>query len=1527
MFVRTGFRHAVLICLLGALSFGFSTISHATPSCESTTVTLSPDYYGTYSKCPNQVEARQTCFDFATSHGYSTDYCGVGSENDVDTYQACLTYAQQHNLAPSTCGYRQREYWGAGGLRDPPTGSPVTFYLTRIDWAKYYVFAEPEPEAECGSSCGNGGPETTKVADPVSVVTGNVFKSEHDFASLPIEFNRYYNSRSADVGDLSAGWTHSYSRRIIVTDHNAAPRFHSQIDPNASSLYNDAQSACVNGFIQIQSRVASWIGAAAVYEENLCKVVKGGQIIGILPLSSSGGVPMPLSNVVGFKLVRDDGQVIRLWKVGATIYAPPSVLIRVAEVSGGYSVTDVNDTIETYDAAGRLLVITTREGRTKTIGYDASGRLTAVTDQFGHALTISYNASNRVSTATTDATTVSYSYDTQNRLSLVTYPDTTTRQYLYENTAFPNALTGAIDEAGLRFSTWVYDTQGRATLTEEAGGAGRTTLAYNADGSVTVNDALGAVRSFTFSRVGDRNLTAGITGSQCPTCLDGKATTYNSFGWLTSRTDYNNNVTQYTYDNARGVELTRTEAFDTPRARTIATTWHATFRLPTSVSIYNGPTATGTPLQTTTFTHDAQGNVLTATLTDTVSTTSRTWTYTYNGVGQVLTVNGPRTDVADITTYTYYSCATGNACGQVATITNALNQTITFNSYNAAGQPLTVTDANGVLTTLAYDTRQRLLSRTVAGEITSIEYWSAGLVRKVTLPDGSFLTYGYDDAHRLIEIQDSEGNRIVYTLDATGNRTKQELFDPSNALTQTQTSVFNQLSQLYQVVGAAGTPNVTTTFGYDANGNSTTINAPLGRNSSSNYDELNRPTRSTDASGTSQLEYNALDQLISVTDPRNLVTTYTYNALGDLKTQISPDTGTTINTFDSAGNLKSSKDARNKTATYTYDADNRVTQVSFGDQTITYGYDSGANGVGRLTIGSDANHSQSWTYDALGRVTSKTQTVGTITKAQGYGYTNGQLTSLKTPYGAVVGYSYTQGKVTGITVNGASLLNNVLYEPFGPTSGWTWGNGTLAVRIFDTDGNLTQIDSAGLKTYAHDDAFRITAQNDTVSPANSWTYVYDTMDRLSSATSAATTQSFTFDADGNRVTQSGTMNTTFAYPATNNKLSSASGSLTKTYSYDAAGNTLSDGTIVYTYNNRGRMKTAKNGAASAVTYTYDGFGQRIKKTGTTRYFVYDEVGHLQGEYNSSGTMVQEFVWLGDIPVGVLTPKTGGVNIFYIHTDHLNSPRKITRPSDNKLRWTYNPDPYGKGAPNENPEALGAFVFNLRFPGQYFDSETGNHYNYYRDYDPNSGRYVQSDPIGLGGGMNTFGYADGNPLHSVDPYGQSARDILGYVPILGSGLDAYDAFKCGNVGMGLLNAGLALMDATGAGALAKGLTVGAFKIGARGALKDAYADGLSSAYKNVRKRMLRRNLVAKGVDVHHWWYKQADAIADDVLNQPWNLIPNISDYEHNLAHHGNALQRFWYGTPRWFKSTLGGIGSWVGGLFSGSGCECNDSKSE
>jgi RHS repeat-associated protein len=1206
----------------------------------------------------------------------------------------------------------RRRIYQAGGLCH---NSQLTVWYTRgrqlVCPVGYRTRNRPDGGLDCfipAEAC------CTLKGNPVSIVTGAKLQLERDYAGGPgtaIEFVRHYNSAGFYRPDATTSteeraddfWRHGYDRRLYPVAGNAT------------------------------------LIAIAHRPDGTLRHFDGS----------------------GKEILNRDGAGMRLVTLPA---------------GQGWTLTLADEQVERYDAAARLISIRQRGGREVSLSYDLGGRLGSVADESGHRIDLAYDIEGRLVQLTLPGgALIVYSYDAKRRLASIAYPDAAVRTYHYENSAFPWLLTGITDERAQRFATYTYNEVGQVMRSEHAGGAMRHDFAYGTYGT-TVTYPLGFQGGFpTINKAGVQKLYSLPQG--CPDCNDTQSLGYDVNGNIAGRTDNRWNRTSYAYDLARNLEILRTEGLNiygnaTAQTRTITTQWHPTFRAPTQIEVFSGATATGTPLRRETFTHDASGNVLTRTITDTsiAPNVSRSWTYTYDAFGRLLTEDGPRTDVSDLTTYTYYTCTTGFECGQLASVTNALNQTTTYNTYNAHGQPLTITDPNGVVTTLSYDARQRptdrcvngLLPSCAGGELTRLEYWPTGLLKKITPPDGSFLLYSYDAAHRLTRIEDGAGNRIEYTLDAAGNRTAERAYDPTNVLRRTHTRVFDALGQLWKDVNAAGTAAVTTVYGYDGNGNQTNTNAPLSRTTTSAYDELNRLKQITDpALGNTTFAYDALDNLTSLTDPRGKLTSYQYSGLGDLKQQVSPDTGTTTNTYDSAGNLATSTDARAKTATYGYDALNRVTSITWPDQALSFGYDAGPHGKGRLTSASDAQHSLAYTHDALGRLTGKGQTVGAVTLAVGYGYAQGRLSTLTLPSGQVVTYGYdSNGRITSVAVGGTTVLHSILHEPFGPIAGWTWGNGTLAARTHDADGQVTQVDSAGLKTYSYDDAFRLTGITDAQDPARSFTYGYDALDRLTSAARSGLTQSFSYDANGNRLSEGGSAPSTYTVSTTSNRLASISGALARTYSHDAVGNVTGYAGVTLSYNDRGRLGAASYGGNTA-SYTYDALGQRVRRTssaGTTLY-AYDEGGHLLGEYDGAGALLQETVWLGDIPIATLRPNgAGGVEIFYVHTDHLYTPRIVTRPSDNAERWRWDTEPFGSTAPNDNPAGLGAFVYNLRFPGQLYDGLAGLYYNYFRDYDPAIGRYVQSDPIGLNGGsFSTYAYVNGNPVSNVDPLGLASCD--------------------------------------------------------------------------------------------------------------------------------------------------------------------------
>ena len=975
---------------------------------------------------------------------------------------------------------------------------------------------------------------------------------------------------------------------------------------------------------------------------------------------------------------RPDGKRFVFTQSGANWVAPADVMDRLAQIAGGWTyIAAPNDEVETYDADGRLVSIANRAGVAHALVYDGSGRLATVTHLLsGRTLTFSYDIANRI-TAMTDPAGKQFIYAyALGNLSSVTFPDDTpettdnpVRSYVYNeqintsDTNLPSHLTGIVDENSSRFTTYQYAADGRAILTERSGGVFRYSVAYNVDGTSTVTDPLNTARIYGAQTIQDAPRHTGVN-QPCDGCGLASSLSYDGSGFLNGATNFNGTVFTYVH-NARGLETSRTEAFGTPQLqRTITTQWHTSFRLPMLVT---------EPGRTTSFDYDTSGNLLTRTVTDTALGRSRTWTYTYDAAGQVLTVNGPRTDVTDVTTNTY-----DPATGDLETITNAAGHLTQITSYNAHGQPLSITDPNGLVTTLTYDARLRLTSRSAGGESTTYEYDAAGQLTKVMLPDGSFLFYSYDPAHRLTDITDALSNRIQYSeLDAMGNRKQEKVFDPLGALKQTRRREFNSLNRLFQEIGAA---NQTTEFGYDNQGNLTSVNGPLTGTvdvTTNTYDALNRLKSIIDpSSGQVQYGYNPLDQLTSVTDPRNLITSYGYDALGDLGQQVSPDTGTTVNLYDPGGNLQKSTDAKGQETNYTYDALNRVSTITFHDGSKqTYTYDQGTNGIGRLTRIADTDPQAAlvaqidYAYDAKGRLVSDTQAFddwGTQ-HTTAYQYDSfGRLATLTYPFsspasGGSVAYEYDSQrrvKKLSVTYHDKSLVppatvtrtvvENVQYHPFGGVTGFTFGNAQSYSRPVDQDGRVRAY-SLGAASYdiSFDFASRITGIAEAGNPSNANTYGYDALDRLTSAVLPTTSYGYTYDATGNRLTKLvGTVTDTYAYPGTSNRLSSitpTSGPV-RTYTHDAVGSVTNDGKLQNVYDVRGRLIQSTNAAACLVSkFRVSALGQRVRKTVNhcstgaliaDTLYIYDLAGRLLAETTPTGQYKRAYLYLGDQPVGM-----------------------------------------------------------------------------------------------------------------------------------------------------------------------------------------------------------------------------------------------------------------------------------------------------
>jgi RHS repeat-associated protein len=809
--------------------------------------------------------------------------------------------------------------------------------------------------------------------------------------------------------------------------------------------------------------------------------------------------------------------------------------------------------------------------------------------------------------------------------------------------------------------------------------------------------------------------------------------------------------------------------------------------------------------------------------------TARVWQYNYNSSGQLVTRTGPAGAAgnSDVLRLAYYTDTTANYTkGDLASATNGAGEVTQFLAYSKDGLATDVKQADGQLITFEYGPRRRVTVRTVQDghggiQRTSYQYDDAGQLIRTSAPDGAVIEYGYDAAHRLTDLRDGAGNTVHFALDNMGNVVKQEVRGTGGELVSTAKRSYDALNRLQKE--QRDDQDAGTSYLYDRNGNLTAAIDPLGRKTTQVFDGFDRVMTQilpppTPGAAAPVIGYGySHHALLSVTDPRKLTTRYSVDGLGQETSIVSPDTGTTSTSYDGAGNPSVSADAAGRKTTYRFDAASRLTQL--GNSFFEYGKD-GSGATGRLTKMSDASGETSYVYDGFGRLLKKVQLVGSGSSAKAFttaytygssGSSVGHVTSLTYPSGNRIEYAYgTDGRVKSLVLHGpgagpVTILRDIRYVPFGMVRGWTWGNSSTASpniyeRKLDLEGRIVSYplghptNNGTVRTLSYDAAGRITAtkhSGGTGAALLDQRYGYDGLDRLTAFDSASTSQRFQYDANGNRTRATFGANSYInAISAASNRLSSTSGPApAKQNSFDATGNVTSDGTVQYKYGSDGRLDAAVRGAVTT-NYLYNGVGQRVAKintAGVTVHYVYDESGRLLGEYDGAGKAVQETVYLGDNPIAVLKPPVAGskalsTSVYYAYTDHVQTPRVLTGAIDNKVVWRWdNADPFGLDQPVEYPTSLGTFTYNPRFPGQLFDRETSNHYNYFRDYDPQTGRYLQSDPIGLTGGINTYGYVNGNPITFVDPKGLTAVGALCFIPGVGWASCAAVAVGAGTIG--------------------------------------------------------------------------------------------------------------------------------------------------
>ncbi|WNC69620.1 RHS repeat-associated core domain-containing protein [Thalassotalea nanhaiensis] len=1141
------------------------------------------------------------------------------------------------------------------------------------------------------------------VGNPINVITGNKFQQEIDYQGkgfMPLEFIRYYNSHSNSSSGFGLKWSHSYSRYITSTTEE------------------------VNG---LEKTVA--------------------------------------------KLYRDNGQVVSFYQDRKSWYpVHADVRSQLTLASKKWRYTTEQNIVEVYNQQGQLESITHIDGNVYTLEYLDDGKLQYVYSPNRSRLSFEYNSDDKIKRVFGSFDNYYRYYESNSGMLSFVQDNVSSKRYHYEDANYVSLLSGITDENGDRVSTWKYNDKRQAISSFNGNGLNQVNIQYHMDGSRTVTHADGKTTELLATAQLGLGLLTNVDG---PTCDSGeeksKSFTYDhQTNNILSKTVDGITTTFGNYDS-NGNPGFVIEAYGSEDERRTDYTYDP--RFPNRVTHIKRPSVS-VGYKISHLTYDDSGHLLQQReqgyeLNGTPL--ERVISYEYNGpLGQVSRIDGARIDVDDSYHFNYHPLdATSFVPASLKDVIGPDGSVLKTNmKFKSNGSLSSYTTANGLKvdnTYYSYDDTLETHTRTAnnISRTTFFTYTSTKQIESITTGYGSdnatTINLAYDNTQRLIRVSNSLGDYIEFEFDANNNVVAENVYDNKAVLQQQIATVFDSYNNISQQISA----NQIVKSVHAADGR--LIQQTDGNNvvNKYTYDDLKRLTTiSNDTNGAEQsttnsqnlINYDVHNNQTHLTDANGNTTEYEFDDLGNLLSENSPDRGKWLFTYDSAGNRLTAVDAKQQTFNYQYDAYNRLllTDTLGTSEDVSYFYDVCSNGIGKLCRVLKGNTEVSYSYNGFGELASQTQNIGSITTTVSYSYDlQGRIKDITYPSGSVVSYSYDNAgnvQTVDLTQNGntQNIINGAEYTFSGLLTNLNFANGLALNNTYDLAGRVTSLTNGPLNLlHSFDGAANIISQSTNQ-------YSYDALNRLASASTNLGDLDYSYDKNSNRLTfTENSIQTQYGIAINSNIITSIN---TLIVNNDANGNRLNRNgqTLQYTpYNQLSQI-------ANVAQYKYNGLGQRVQKAlllnTDIKTFVYGINGQLLAEMDVSGIVTDEHIYLGNMPIAVIKHKTAGSELFYVHSDHLNTPRAITKQDKTEV-WQWQSDPFGKGLANNDVDLDGTtFDYNKRFPGQYYDGESGLHYNYYRDYDPTTGRYLQSDPIGLNGGMNTFGYVGGNPLMYTDPLG-------------------------------------------------------------------------------------------------------------------------------------------------------------------------------
>lgn len=805
---------------------------------------------------------------------------------------------------------------------------------------------------------------------------------------------------------------------------------------------------------------------------------------------------------------------------------------------------------------------------------------------------------------------------------------------------------------------------------------------------------------------------------------DGTEYDFNTTGQLLRIRDTNGNQISFTLDTNGFIQ-----GIVDPTGLVYSFT---TTRVTIGRTIYTLATKITDPLgRSISFTYDAQ-----ARMTSHTDAVGQTTSYTYDSGNRIATKTDAR---GGISSFQYDSAGRTIRETLPEAVTNSYQYTVSANTVTETR----MTDGNGNVTTYRFNglgfpvKTIDALGRTFSSEID----YATNLTLSNTDPLGRVTRYTYDDHGNRTSVVDPAGNTTIIEYDQTWNKPARI----TNALGFVTTLSYDNKGQLSKVVNAEGG---VTTFTYNAQGRLASIKDGLGHTVSFAYDATGNLIRTTDALGnTAQARYDTANRLIEAITPKGRSTYLSYDALDRLLTRTDALGGKTQLAYDANDNPLSVVDANTHAIeTAVYDLRNRLTaRTDAAGKQTTYQYDANNNLTQLTDRKGQVTRIQ---YDAVNRLSQITDADSRVTQ---YSYDlAGNLAHIADSQSGDILLAYDNlNRLTQIVTNQGSV--GYQYDALGRRTQRTLNGGDPTDYAYDRANRIKAINYRGKSVaYTYDAAGRLTQK--TLPNGVSAHYAYDAPNRLTGISyvkpdaTVLTSLIYTYDENGNRLSQSVNAKTetlfTATYDAANRMLTYNGYPLT----YDANGNLIQHQTAVgpvsYTWDARNRL-TAISGPSGTASFKYDALGRRIEKTvnGQTTQYLYDgsqAIAELQGSAIGA-------TYLTGLQIDEVLARYNATGDRTLITDVLGSVLAQADASGT-LQTQYGYSPYGEtqatGTADANP---------VQYTGREND-QTGLYFYRARYYDPQLKRFISEDPIGLAGGVNQYAYVGGNPVSKVDPLG-------------------------------------------------------------------------------------------------------------------------------------------------------------------------------